>query len=424
MKHMTGVKKDTLPNGLTVVTESMPSVRSVTLGIWLRTGSRHEPGEQNGIVHFLEHMVFKGTENRSAEEIARTADAIGGHLDAFTSKEFTSFSIKALDEHLGRAFDILADLVKNPLLRSSDIAKECHVIQEEIKMVEDTPDDLVHEIFTKAYWQGHALGRPILGTRKTVGGFNQRLVRHFFNRHFRPSNILIAAAGHLQHRQVVDLVAKEFGSAACAPALPIGAAPIPHPHARYRRKKELEQTHVLLGAPAYHYAHEKRFACYVLNTILGGGMSSRLFQNIREKRGLAYAVFSGLSTFQDAGVLSVYAGTAPGNAKKVISLILKELRHLKNVPITAEELQRAKDYLKGSLLLGLESSGSRMSNIARQEIYYGRYISLDKVAAKIDAVTQDDVSQVARELFQPERLAVTVLGPREGFTIRRDQLEC
>ena len=424
LNFMSSVNKDTLPNGLTVVTEAMPAVRSVSLGIWLRSGSRHEPGEQNGIVHFLEHMVFKGTENRSAEEIARAADAIGGHLDAFTSKESTCFSIKALDEHLERAFDILADLVKNPLLRSSDIAKECHVIQEEIKMVEDTPDDLVHEIFTKRYWQGHALGRPILGTRKTVGGFNQRLVRHFFNRHYLPSNILVAAAGHLEHARVVDLVTKEFGRASCGRALPIGAAPIPHPHARYRRKKELEQTHICLGTPAYHYAHERRFACYVLNTILGGGMSSRLFQNIREKRGLAYAVFSGLSTFQDAGVLSVYAGTAPANARKVVSLILEELHRLKSVPIAKEELQRAKDYLKGSLLLGLESSTSRMSNIARQEMYYGRYVSLDEVAAKIDAVTQDEVTIVARELFQSDRLAITVLGPRQDFTIRRDQLEC
>ncbi len=420
---MANVKKDTLPNGLTVVTESMPAVRSVTLGIWLRTGSRHEPGEQNGIAHFLEHMVFKGTENRSAEEIARAADAIGGHLDAFTSKEFTSFSIKALDEHLDRAFDILADLVKNPLLRPDDIAKECQVIQEEIKMVEDTPDDLLHEIFSKAYWQGHALGRPILGTRKTVGAFNQRMARRFFSQHYLPSNILIAAAGHLQHKRFVDLVAKQFGGTVCEPMPPVGAAPIPHPHARYRRKKELEQTHILLGTTGYHYAHEKRFACYVLNTILGGGMSSRLFQNIREKRGLAYAVFSGLSGFQDAGVLAVYAGTAPGNARTVINLILEELRQLKNVPISSEELQRAKDYLKGSLLLGLESSASRMSSIARQEIYYGRYVSPDEIAAKVNTVTADEVTAVAQEIFQSDRLAITVLGPREGFTVRRRELE-
>jgi predicted Zn-dependent peptidase len=418
------IKKNTLANGLQIVSESMPAVRSVSLGIWLRTGSRHEREDQNGIVHFLEHMVFKGTRNRSGEEIARAADAIGGHLDAFTSKEFTCFSIKVVDEHLPRAFDIVADLVKNPLLRSSDIRKESKVIQEEIKMVEDTPDDLVHEIFSKSYWPHHSLGRPILGTRATVGGFNQRRVREFFKRHYVPRNMLITAAGHLSHSQVVDLVGRQFGQAPKGPVTAEGTAPVAHPHARYRRKKELEQTHICIGTPAYPYAHEKRFASYILNTILGGGMSSRLFQNIREKYGLVYAVFSGLSAYKDAGILSIYAGTAPGNARRVVGLIIEEFRTLKNDFILADELQRAKDYLKGNLLLGLESTTSRMANIARQELYYGRSITLDEVAARIDAVSREDVVEVARELFQSGRIAITVLGPRQDFTIRRDQLEC
>jgi predicted Zn-dependent peptidase len=420
----TNVKKDALSNGLQIVTEAMPAVRSVSLGIWLRTGSRHEREDQNGIVHFLEHMVFKATKHRSGEEIARAADAIGGHLDAFTSKEFTCFSIKVVDEHLPRAFDIVADLVKNPLLRSSDIIKESQVIQEEIKMVEDTPDDLVHEIFSKSYWPHHSLGRPILGTRATVGRFNHRRLREFFSRHYVPGNMLITAAGHLTHRRVTDLAAKQFGDVPRGPALTDGPAPVAHPHARYRRKKELEQTHICLGTPAYPYAHERRFASYVLNTILGGGMSSRLFQNIREKYGLVYAVFSGLSAYRDAGILNVYAGTAPGNARKVVNLIIEEFRNLKKDSIPAEELQRAKDYLKGNLLLGLESTTSRMANIARQELYYGRYISLDEVSSKIDAVTREDVVEVARELFQSGRIAVTVLGPRQGFAIHREQLEC
>jgi predicted Zn-dependent peptidase len=418
------VTKETLANGLQVVTEPMPSVRSVSMGIWLRTGSRHEREDQNGIVHFLEHMVFKGTRNRSGEEIARAADAIGGHLDAFTSKEFTCFSIKVVDEHLPRAFDIVTDLVKNPLLRSSDITKESKVIQEEIKMVEDTPDDLVHEIFSKSYWPHHSLGRPILGTRATVGGFNQRRLRDFFRQHYVPGNMLIAAAGNLTHGQVLDLAGNQFGQLPKGRVMAEGPAPVAHPHAHYRRKKELEQTHICLGTPAYPYAHPKRFASYVLNTILGGGMSSRLFQNIREKYGLVYAVFSGLSAYRDAGILSVYAGTAPANARKVVSLIIGEFRNLKQNSIPAEELQRAKDYLKGNLLLGLESTTSRMANIARQELYYGRFITLDEVAARIDAVTREDVVEVARELFQSGRIAVTVLGPRRGFTISRDQLEC
>ncbi|HXH51522.1 MAG TPA: pitrilysin family protein [Terriglobia bacterium] len=418
------VRKDALANGLQVATESMPAVRSVSMGIWLRTGSRHEREDQNGIVHFLEHMVFKGTRNRSGEEIARAADAIGGHLDAFTSKEFTCFSIKVVDEHLPKAFDILADLVKNPLLRSGDIAKESRVIQEEIKMVEDTPDDLVHEIFSKSYWPHHSLGRPILGTRATVGAFNHPRLRDFFRRHYVPGNMLITAAGNLTHGQVVDLAGKQFGQLSKGDVVTEGPTPVAHPHTRYRRKKELEQTHICLGTPAYPYAHEKRFASYVLNTILGGGMSSRLFQNIREKYGLVYAVFSGLSAYRDAGILSIYAGTAPANARKVVGLIVEEFRNLKNNSIPAEELQRAKDYLKGNLLLGLESTTSRMANIARQELYYGRCITLDQVAAQIDAVTREDVVEVARELFQSDRIAVTVLGPRQGFIISRDQLDC
>lgn len=418
------VEKSTLANGLQVVTETMPAVRSVSMGVWLRTGSRHEREDQNGIVHFLEHMVFKGTLNRSGEEIARAADAIGGHLDAFTTKEFTCFSIKVVDEHLPRAFDIVADLVKNPLLRSSDIAKESRVIQEEIKMVEDTPDDLVHEIFSKSYWPHHSLGRPILGTRATVGAFNQRRLREFFRRHYVPGNMLITAAGHLTHGQAVGLAEEQFGALSRGNITAAGPIPVAHPHALYRRKRELEQTHICLGTPAYPYAHEKRFASYVLNTILGGGMSSRLFQNIREKYGLVYAVFSGLSAYRDAGILSIYAGTAPGNARKVVSLIIAEFRNLKNNSIPADELQRAKDYLKGSLLLGLESTTSRMANIARQELYYGQCITLDEVSARIDAVTREDVVEVARELFQSDRIAVTVLGPRRGFNISRDQLDC
>ncbi len=421
---MPQVIKEVLDNGITLITEAMPAVRSVALGIWLRVGSRHESQAENGISHFLEHMVFKGTTHRTAEEIARAADAIGGHLDAFTAKECTSFSIKVLDEHVPRAFEILADLVKNPLLRPEDIAKESKVIQEEIKMVEDTPDDLVHEIFTQNYWRGHALGRPILGTRRTVGSFNRPRLRAYFRRFYTPRNMIIAAAGHLQHGQIAELAYKEFGHLPAGKAAPPGAAPVAHPVIRHHHKKNLEQVHICLGTPAYPHAHEKRFACYVLNTVLGGGMSSRLFQNIREKRGLAYAVFSGLSTFSDAGCLSVYAATAPQNVRQVVDLIVAELARLKAEPLGEPELQRAKDYLKGSTLLGLESTMSRMSNLARQEMYFGRYISLDEIGRQVDAVTAADVQSVARELLQSDRIALTVLGPLNGTRIRRQDLAC
>jgi len=418
------VSKETLGNGLTLLTEVMPEVRSVSIGIMLRTGSRHERAPENGITHFLEHLVFKGTKNRTAEVIAREADSIGGHLDAFTTKEFTAFSIKVLDEHLPKAIDILADLVKNPLFKPEHIAKESRVVQEEIKMVEDTPDDLVHEIFTQTYWRGHALGRPILGTRRTVRSFNRAQLQTYFRRHYTPRNTLIAAAGHAEHARLVDLIVKQFGDLPAGSPTPNCAPPVPHPHITQRHKKELEQVHICLGSPCYPQTHEKRYSAYILNTILGGGMSSRLFQNIREKRGLVYAVFSGLNCYHDTGYLSVYAGTGSDNARQVIDLVLKEFRDLKASGISQQELQHAKDYLKGSLLLSLESSGSRMSNLARQEMYFGRYFSLDEIARSVDAVTAEQVQETAREFFAPARLALTVLGPPNGLKLTRSDLEC
>ena len=421
---MPNVRKEILPNGLTVLTETMSSVRSVSVGIWLRTGSRQERIEENGVSHFIEHMLFKGTANRSAEEIARAADSIGGHLDAFTAKETTSYSIKVLDEHLPRAFGILSDLVKNPLFEPTHITNESRVIQEEIKMVEDTPDDLVHEIFTQTYWRGHALGRPILGTRRSVRSFDRKLLANYFRRHYAPNNMLIAAAGHLRHSQFVDLVRREFGDRPAGPKLRGGPTPVPHPHLQVRRKKDLEQVHLCVGAPSYPQPHQNRFPAYILNSVLGGGMSSRLFQNIREKRGLAYAVFSSLSSFHDAGCLSVYAGTATDKARQVIELVLAEFCELKSNPIGREELQRAKDYLKGSLLLSLESSTSRMGYVARQEMYFGRYITQDEIKRSVDAVTSDQVQAVAQEFFNPERLAITVLGPVNGLKLSRTELGC
>jgi len=418
------VRKDVFPNGLTVVTESMPAVRSVSIGIWLKSGSRQEKEPENGISHFLEHMVFKGTKHRTAEEIARSADSIGGHLDAFTAKEFTNFSTKVLDEHVPRAFEVLADLVKNPVLRPDHIAKESQVIREEIKMVEDTPDDLVHEIFTQTYWRDHALGRPILGTRETVSSFDRACLLRYFRRHYTPNNMLITAAGHLEHGHMVELAQKEFGDVAGGPRLKKGPAPVPHPRISQRRKKNLEQVHIVLGTPAYRQTHERRFAGYILNTVLGGGMSSRLFQNVREKRGLAYAVFSSLSTYRDTGCLSVYAGTATTSARNVVDLITEELRALKSSPPGDEELQRAKDYLKGSMLLALESTMSRMSNLARQEMYFGRQFTQDEIAEQVDAVNADHVLAAARELFNTQQIALTVLGPLNGIKIGRAELDC
>jgi len=418
------VQKDVLPNGLTIITEMMPSVRSVSAGVWLRTGSRHEREEENGISHFIEHMLFKGTQHRTAEEIARAADSIGGNLDAFTSKECTSFSIKVLDEHLPRAFDILGDLVMNPLFDPEHITKERQVIQEEIKMVEDMPDDLVHEIFTQTYWRGNALGRPILGTRQTVGHFGRKEIASYFRRYYAPNNMVVAAAGNVEHARVVELTAQQFSRMPAGRPVKSSPPPRPNPHIKHRAKKELEQVHICLGAPAFHQTHERRFPGYIMNSVLGGGMSSRLFQNIREKRGLAYAVFSSLTAFHDVGCLSIYAGTGTDNARQVVKLIIDELRSLKQTVLTPEELQHAKDYLKGNLLLSLESTMSRMSHLARQEMYFGRHVTLDEIAAGVDSVTAAQVQNVARELFNPDRIALTILGPRDHIKVSRADLAC
>lgn len=418
------IQREVLPNGLVVITEAMRHVHSVSVGIWVRAGSRREPAELNGITHFIEHMVFKGTERRTAEEIARSVDSVGGMLDAFTSKEMTCFNAKVLDEHLPIAFDVLSDLVLRPRFAADDVRKEKSVVLEEIKMDEDNPDYLVHEIFTQNFWRDHPLGRPILGTRETVKRFHPGPVTSFFRHGYAPNNIVITAAGHLDPARVVDLVAREFGDRKPAGGGFTETAPQPQARISTRTKRELEQVHLCLGVPSYPFAHERRFAATLLNTILGAGMSSRLFQNIREKQGLAYAVFSELSPYRDAGILTIYAGTARETARRVVHSIVEEFRNLKERGVSPEELRRAKDHLKGSLMLSLESTNARMSNLARQEIYFGRFFSLEEVVHAIEAVTPEEVQQVAREFFRPEQIGVTVLGHLDGLTLTREQLAC
>jgi predicted Zn-dependent peptidase len=421
---LSNIEVTTLKNGVRVITEVMPHVRSVSVGIWVGSGSRRETGEQNGISHFIEHMLFKGTTSRSAEDIARSVDSIGGNLDAFTAKELVCFNTKVLDEHLPLAFDVLADLVLHPLFRDEDIEKEQGVILEEIKMEEDSPDYLVHEIFSANFWQGHALGKPILGTPHTVRKFDSSMIRDFYREVYSPSNLLVTAAGNLTHQQMADLVRQQFES--LPPGANPPADPVPGTHARIalRNKKSLEQAHLCLGVPSYPLPHQDRFGCYVLNTLLGGGMSSRLFQNIRERQGLAYAVFSELSPYRDTGCLSIYAGTSVESARKVVDSILKEFRQLKEELVAADELRRAKDHLKGSLMLSLESTSSRMSNLARQEMYFGRFFSLDELVESIEAVSDEDVRRISRAFFDTRHIALTVLGSLEDFRITREDLQC
>ncbi len=422
--HVREIERASLPNGIRIVTEAMPYVRSVSLGIWIGSGSRLEHGPENGISQFIEHMVFKGTKHRSAEDIARSVDSVGGGLDAFTSKELVSFNAKVLDEHLPMALDILADLVLNPLFREADIEKEKGVILEEIKMEADQPEFVLHEAFISNFWKGHGLGKPILGTKETVKKFGQAMLCDYYNRVYSPRNILITAAGNLSHDNIVKLVREKFASLVERAALPLDTVPQPHAPIVLKKKESLEQVHIALGVPAYALAHELRFPLYVLNTVLGGGMSSRLFQNIREKQGLAYAVYSELNLFSDTGCFTVYAGTAVETAKQVVESVIQEFRQLKSDLIGNDELRRAKDHLKGSLMLSLESTSSRMSNLARQELYFEHFMSLDEMIDSIEAVTRDQVQAIAIEFFQTQNIALAMLGRLSALSVTRDDLTC
>jgi predicted Zn-dependent peptidase len=418
------IQRHTLPNGLVVITETMPHVRSVSVGIWVRNGSRLEILEENGLAHFIEHMVFKGTERRSAEDIAREMDSVGGMLDAFTSKEQICFNAKVLDEHLPIAFDVIADLVLRPKFDSEDVRKERQVVLEEIKMDLDNPEYLLHDLFTRGFWPGHPLGRPILGTPETVKKFNREALRTRFQNWFAPDHLVVTAAGNVTHDRVLELVQREFGAIKPDGRAESDGAPHTRAPIHLETKKDLEQVHLCIGVPSVPLGHEDRFGVAVLNNLLGGGMSSRLFQNIREKQGLAYAVFSELTPYSDAGMMTVYAGTATETVGQVIDLTIKELRALKESPVTEEELRRSKNHLKGSLMLSLESTSSRMSNLARQELYFGRFFSLDEILAGIEAVTREELQSLAQEYFQTDLIAATVLGPLNGFTLDRSRLSC
>jgi predicted Zn-dependent peptidase len=416
------VEKTILPNGLVILTDTMPYVHSVSVGIWLRAGSRREPENINGISHFIEHMVFKGTHRRSAEDIAREIDSLGGMLDAFTSKEMVCFNTRVLDEHLPKAFDIVSDMVLAPKFADDDIVREQGVIQEEIRMTQDNPEDLVHELFTQNFWHPHALGRPILGTPETVAAFDRAKIQSWWEKCYAPNRLVITAAGNLTHQQLVDLSVVRFSNLARSDDSFTDPKPEPTPHITLRTKSELEQVHVCLGLPALPLVDHRRFAVSVLNNILGGGMSSRLFQNIRERQGLAYSIFSDLSPYRDTGVLSVYAGTSLETAGKVVESVLEEFRRLRDEPIDAEELRRAKDHLKGATLLSLEGSGARMSNLARYHMYFDRHFTAPELIAMLEAVTTAEVQQIARDFFHPEKIAASIVGNLNGFKLTRDQL--
>ena len=415
------IVREVFENGVRLITETVDHVRSVSVGVWLTRGSRHEPIEHGGIAHFVEHMLFKGTDSRSAEDIAQQVDSLGGHLDAFTSKEYAGYYIKVLDEHLPIAMDVLSDLVLRPAFKPDDVEREKKVILEEIKMVEDTPDDLVHELFTQSFWDGHPLGRPILGSVESVTALTPQVLRAYFQDVYTARHLVIVAVGNVTHDRMRELVMPAFGSLPAAGDTVVDDPPANIAHAQVR-VKDLEQSHVCLGTSGYPQSHENRHAAYVLNTMLGGSMSSRLFQNVRERRGLAYAVFSNLAAYRDTGSLTIYAGCADSAVRELLTVVVDELRGMKVEPPEAE-LRRAKDHLKGSLMLSLESTSSRMSNLARQEMYFDRQFGLDETIEGIERVTAADVVRVARDLFANGSLGATVLGQQGGLDLSAAQLD-
>ena len=404
------VRRYTLPSELTVLIETLPYVRSVALGYYLRTGSAAETVAASGASHFLEHLVFKGTEGRSTSEIASLIDSLGGDVDAFTGKEYTSFYAHVLDEQVGEAIDLLTDIVLRPRFTADDLEMERSVVLEEIKMVEDTPDDLVNEIFVEGFWGNHPLGRPILGSEENILRLTRDEILDHYRDTFRPSNLIFCASGNIQPEQVLPFLERHFATDHFGVSKSEWITPSPRQHVILREKRELEQVHLCLGSRGFAQQGDERYAAALFNTILGGGMSSRLFQRIREKEGLVYSVTSYHNGYLNGGYEAVYAACIPKNTKRVLELTLEEMRKFKQSGATELEMQQAKRYLKGAILLSLESTVSRMSGMARQEYYFGRQFTPDEIIDHINDVTLEDIHNVARATVDPESMSLTVLG--------------
>jgi predicted Zn-dependent peptidase len=420
------VQSTKLPNGIAVLTEHMPGLRSVTVGIWVRRGSRHESPELNGICHFIEHSVFKGTRRRTARDIAVETDRLGGHLDAYTTHEMTGFATKVADTSLPLAFDLLSDIVAHPRFDQQDLEREQKVILEEMKMVEDTPDELLGELFNAAYFPNHPLGRPIEGTEETVSSFDHKITVGFHAREFSYGNLVIAAAGNVEHARLVELVAAAFdgcaGSAATREKPIVAGSPNPAAPILVEQKGELEQVHLIIAAPWPSALSNDRYAASLLASVIGGGTSSRLWQKVREERGLAYSVGAGGSAFSDVGVFTIYAGTSPKQLDEVVDLSLDEMREVVKESVSEEELRIVKDQAISSILLGLESSSARASTLARQEIIHGCRIAPDEVIQKIRSITPEELKEVARTYFKSDSVSLGALGNLNGFRVDRSRL--
>jgi len=402
------VRKSVLPNGIRVLTEAVPQFTSATLGLWVENGSAYEPPELNGISHFLEHIFFKGTERRTAKDIAESIDAVGGILNAFTGKEYTCYYAKVLREDLPLALDVLSDLFLNSTFAEEEIERERGVILSEISESEDTPDDHIHVVFDRAFWPGHPLSLPITGTAQTVSAMRREHFVQFMRERYRPDRVIICAAGAVDHDWLVDQIGQAFaGLEGTTPRVNLAQAEAKPSLSLIER--ELEQVQMVLGVPGLSNVDDRRYAAYVMNTALGGGMSSRLFQEVREKRGKAYTISSFLASFHHTGYLAVNAGLGAESVVEVIEVVRDELQKLARSGLEAGELARAKSQIKGTILLSLESSESRMSRIAKNEMYFGRNIEPAAVAEAITNVSHDDVVGVARELFS-DRMGVALLG--------------
>jgi len=417
-----GYQRTVLDNGIRVITEKIPYLRSVSIGVWVMIGSRDEQPDENGISHFIEHLLFKGTEKRTAFDIAKEIDSVGGTLNAFTGREYTCFYAKVIDHNLPLAIDLLSDIFLNSVMDLKDVEKERMVILQEIKMVEDTPDDYVHDLFNRVCWGDHPLGFPIYGNSELVQSFQRDQLYRFFKENYPPDRIIVCAAGNLEHQEVVDLIDETFGKIPKSNKTRTRNKPDPISTTNVW-KRDLEQVHFCLGTKGLQYNHSLRFASYVLNTILGGGMSSRLFQEIRENRGLAYSVYSYLPTYIDAGLVVVYAGTNEGAFQEVIDLVLKEFKRLKNEPLKHEELETAKEQLKGNLLLSLESSDNLMTRLAKNEIYFKSYLPVATILKGIDEVKEETVQRLAGDIFDERFFCLTVLGPMNGNYLDKIRLD-
>jgi len=404
-------KKTSLPNGIRIVSKYMPHVRSVSMGVWVDVGARDESDEQSGLSHFIEHMIFKGTSRRSAYQIAKEFDAIGGHTNAFTSMENTCYHAKVMDTHLDTMVDILSDIFLNSVFDPEEVERERPVIVQEVGMVEDTPEEYIHLLAGSNFWGDHPLGRSILGTRENILGFNADTIKSFFERFYHPERIVIAVAGNMEHDRIVDMVGPAFGAIHNGKhLLPQRTMPVIDPKTN-QYNRTLEQVHVCLATEGLSVTDPRRFACSLMNTILGGNMSSRLFQEVREKRGLAYSVYSFIMSHVDSGMFGVYTGVHPDNVGQTIGLIQDSLEQMKKTPVTPEELQDAKEYTKGNLFLASESVDNQMVRVAQNEIHFNNYITLDTVIEKIDAVSAEEIQTLAQTIFKEEVSALTLLGP-------------